>query len=201
MIRILLVEELGLVRDALRTVLSSEDDMAVVVDVAAVGHVVPEVQRVRPDVVLVNTDRVGPEIIRMARAVTTSFPATGVLVISASRSPEALSAALRAGVRGFVGTDIAPADLVKLVRAMAAGESVVDDAVAVAALRPSENPLTERERQVLQAVADGWPLREIGTGLHLSYGTVRNYLSRIMRKTGSRNRIEAIRRAQQEGWI
>ncbi|MDG4766097.1 response regulator transcription factor [Solwaraspora sp. WMMD406] len=201
MIEIMIVEAVGLLRGALDAVLSSQDDLRVVAGVADVGRLAQEVRRVRPDVVVIGTKRFGPELAGVAAEVSATSPTSRLLVLCAERSPESLAAALRAGVRGFVDADIAPADLMDLVRRVSAGERVVDGAMAVAALRPSANPLTSRERQVLWAVADGLPLREIGRDQHLAYGTVRNHLSRILRKTGARNRLEAVRRAQEEGWI
>lgn len=84
---------------------------------------------------------------------------------------------------------------------MALGEWVIDPAAAVAALSPLVGPLTVREREVLRAAAEGLPLREIACRLCLAYGTVRNHLTVILRKTGGRNRLEAVRRAQRDGWL
>jgi two-component system, NarL family, response regulator DesR len=201
MIRILIVEEAGLLRDALRTVLSSQSDLTVVADLARVDDIPQEVRRVHPDVVVVNSERVGPELVRLLAEAGGMSPETALVVVTGDRSPESLAAALRVGVRGFLAADLGPEDLIDVVRTVSAGERVVDAAIAVAALLPSDNPLSERERQVLRAVADGLPLQEIGRQLHLAYGTVRNHLSRILRKTGARNRIEAVRRAHEEGWI
>lgn len=201
MIRILIVEEAGLLRDALRTVLSSQSGLTVVADLARVEDIPKEVRRTRPDVVVVNSERIGSELVRLLDETSGASPGTALVVVTADRSPESLAAALRVGVRGFLGADIGPEDLIDVIRTVSVGERVVDAAIAVAALLPSDNPLSERERQVLRAVADGLPLPEIGRQLHLAYGTVRNHLSRILRKTGTRNRIEAVRRAHDEGWI
>ncbi|GFJ94478.1 response regulator transcription factor [Phytohabitans rumicis] len=89
----------------------------------------------------------------------------------------------------------------RLVRSVAAGHRVIDPVVAAAVLNPPLNPLTERERQVLRAAAEGLPAREIADRLYLAHGTVRNRMSAILRKTGARNRLEAIRRAQERGWL
>jgi two-component system, NarL family, response regulator DesR len=102
---------------------------------------------------------------------------------------------------GFLGTETSPYDLVESVRQMARGEPVLDAEVAVAALTADENPLTDRECEVLRMALDGAPAKEIAQRLYLSAGTVRNYLSRILAKTGARSRIEAIRIAQDAGWI
>jgi two-component system response regulator DesR len=102
---------------------------------------------------------------------------------------------------GLLTVNASPTDLVEGVRRLVRGEPVVDAALAVAALTALENPLTEREREVLRLAVDGAPVGEIAEILVLSVGTVRNYLSRIMVKTGARSRIEAIRIAQAAGWI
>jgi two-component system response regulator DesR len=102
---------------------------------------------------------------------------------------------------GLLGTDTTPADLAEAVRQMARGDIVLDPTVAVAALKAENNPLSEREREILRLAVAGMPTKEIAKTLHLSAGTVRNGLSRILAKTGARTRIEAMRIAQNSGWI
>lgn len=201
MIRVVIVEEMGLLRGALRAVLSSEDDLEVLADLAEYGDILAVTDRERPDVVVVDMELAGHDMPALVRRLVVQAPASAVLALSTQQSPEAMQEVLGCGARGFVGKDLPPAELVRAVRLVAAGERVIDPAMAVAALNPPTNPLTEREREVLRAAAEGIPLKEIARRLFLAYGTVRNHLSTILRKTGARNRLEAIRRAQRDGWL
>jgi two-component system response regulator DesR len=199
--RILIVEEVVLLRRALRTVLSNEDDLEVIADVPRVQDALGLARAVRPDVLVIDIEAGGPAAWAFVDRLAREVPECAVLALSAVPGPEALQAALRAGVRGFVGKDLPPAELVDQIRAVLKGELVVDPGAAVAALNPPPSPLTDREREVLRVAAEGLPLKEIANRLFLAHGTVRNHLSSIMRKTGTRNRMEAIRRARQDGWI
>jgi len=200
-IRIVIVEEMGLLRGALRAVLSHEVDLEVVADLAECGEIVAVVRIQRPDVVVVDIELSKGDMLAVVRRLGVEAPDSAILALSRQRSPDVLRAALRAGVRGFVGKDVPPAELVRLVRAVATGELVLDPAAAVAALNPPDSPLTQRERDVLLVAAEGLPLKEIARRLFMAHGTVRNHLSAILRKTGARNRLEAIRQAQRDGWL
>jgi two-component system response regulator DesR len=200
-IRIVIVEEMALLRGALRAVLSNEDDLEVVADLPAHGDILAVTRSERPHVVVVDMELKGVDMLAVVRRLSAEAPDSAVLGLSTQRSAEALQGALKAGARGFVGKDLPPAELAGLVRAVAGGQRVVDPVAAVAALSPPANPLTKREREVLRVAAEGLPLKEIGRRLFLAHGTVRNYLSTILRKTGTRNRLEAIRRAQRDGWL
>lgn len=198
-IRIVIVEEVGLLRSALSAVLSSEEDLEVVAELSVLDEAVGAVQTKSADVAVVSV--VGPDVHQDVRRLIEAAPGCEILLLSAVRDPRMLQQALRAGARGFVARDLPPAELANLVRLVARGEAVVDPAAAVAALGPSTNPLTERERQVLRIAAEGVSAKEIAHRLFLAHGTVRNHLSSIMRKTGTRNRLQAIRRAQEDGWL
>lgn len=197
-IRIAIVEEVGLLRSALGAVLSNEDDLEVVAELSTLDEFAATPRAKAADVAVVGVAGAG---LRGLRWLTEAAPDCAVLLLNAVRDPELLQEALLAGARGFVGRDLPPAELAGLVRLVARGEVVVDPATAVAALGPSTNPLTDRERQVLRIAAEGVPIKEIARRLFLAHGTVRNHLSSILRKTGTRNRLQAIRRAQQDGWL
>jgi two-component system response regulator DesR len=201
LIRIVIVEEMGLLRRALRAVLSNEDDLEVIADLPEHGDILAVTRSERPDIVVVDMELKGVDMVALVRRLSAEVPGTAVLALSTRPSPEALQRALRAGVRGFVDKDLPPAELARLVRAVANGERVVDPVAAVAALSPPESPLTEREREVLLVASEGLPVKEIARRLFLAQGTVRNHLSAVMHKTGTRNRLEAIRRAQRDGWL
>lgn len=201
MIRVVIVEEMGLLRGALRAMLSSEEDLEVVADLHEPGDLVALTRTRRPDVVVADLDLPGVDMLAVLARLAVEAPDSAVLTLSAQLTPEVLQRALRAGARGVVDKNVPPAELTRLVRAVAAGERVVDPGAAVAALMPVEGPLTERELEVLRIVAEGLPLKEIARRLFLAHGTVRNHLSVIMRKTGTRNRLEAVRQAQRAGWL
>jgi two-component system, NarL family, response regulator DesR len=200
-IRIMIVEARGLLRSALRTVLSSESDLEVVAEIDGDEDVVDVAGKGRPDVIVIDVDRTAGETGALLDRLAATQPYAAVLALSGAWTADSLRRALDSGVRGFTGKDLSPAQFVRVVRAVAAGHRVIDPVVAAAVLNPPQNPLTERERQVLRAAAEGLPAKEIANRLYLAHGTVRNRMSAILRKTGARNRLEAIRRAQERGWL
>jgi two-component system response regulator DesR len=190
--------------EALAATLASEKD----IDVVASAHTTDETfarARARlPDIAVLDASLPGTDDIQtLCQALCDALPRCGVLVVVDRRANPAVGAALlRLAPRvGVVGTDGTPADLAEAVRQMARGDIVLDVNVAVAALTAEHSPLTEREREVLRLASDGLPTKEIARHLHLSAGTVRNCLSRVLAKTGSRTRIEAMRTAQEAGWL
>lgn len=191
----MIVEGEALLRSTLSAVLSSEADLEVIAEVADSDKILAMAGRERPDVIVVDVDD-GP-----SDAVRLSEEGAAVLALSAQWTADAVRAALHAGVRGFASKDLSPAHFVRLVRSLASGEKVIDPAVAATVLNPPANPLTEREREVLRAAAEGLAPKEIANRLYLAPGTVRNRLSSILRKTGTRSRLEAIRRAREKGWL
>lgn len=200
-IRVVVVEEMGLLRAALSAVLSNEQDMEVVADLADVGELPSTVRRCQPDVVVLDLTPEAPGLIGAIERIGAEMPRAAVLAMSCRWNPSVLESALSAGARGFIGKDGPLEELVRMVRSLAAGERVIDPAAAAAVLSPPTCPLTRRELEVLQAAAEGLPSKEIARRLFLAHGTVRNHLSAILRKTGARNRMEAIRRAQRDGWL
>jgi two-component system response regulator DesR len=188
-----------LLRGALAAVFSIEDDLDVVAELDHADAVLPAVARERPDVLVLDAAMPGGlRIDEVCRA-----PADGVLVLVDREASAATHLHLVRHVPrvGVLATDASPDDLVNAVRRIAAGRPVVDVELTVAALKASENPLTARECEVLQLVTTGATAQEIARKLCLSAGTVRNYLSRILTKTNSRSRIEAVRKAESAGWI
>jgi two-component system response regulator DesR len=114
---------------------------------------------------------------------------------------QALSVVRRSPTVGVIATDVSPDDLVTAVRDVASGNTVFDASLALAAWRAGDNPLTEREGEVLRLISTGATVKEVARSLGLSAGTIRNYLSRILTKTEARSRIEAVHKAQEAGWI
>ncbi|KIR67006.1 MULTISPECIES: response regulator transcription factor [Micromonospora] len=201
MIHVVVAEDMGLLRSALCAALASEEDIEVIADAADVGDLWAVLRRERPDVLVLDLKPELPESAEVVAKVVAEAPGTAVLAMSHRWSPPLVEAALAAGARGLVSKDVALPELVRAVRTTAAGERVIDPSAAVAVLSPPVNPLTRREREVLREAAEGVPLKEIARRLFLAHGTVRNHLSAILHKTGARNRMEAVRLAQREGWL
>jgi two-component system response regulator DesR len=200
-IHVVVAEDMGLLRTALCAALSSQEDMTVVADVDGAADLLTVVRRNRPDVVVLDVSPESPDTVAVVAKIGVEAPDTAVLAMSRRWPPPLVEAALSAGARGLVGKDGPLEDLVRSIRAVAAGERVIDPAAAVAVLRPAVSPLTPRELEVLRAAAEGLPLKEIARRLFLAHGTVRNHLSAILRKTGARNRMEAVWLGRRDGWL
>ncbi|GAB7046941.1 response regulator transcription factor [Catenuloplanes indicus] len=204
MVRILLAMPQGLLRGALRYVLSTHPDMDVIAERDAVDATIEAVRSDAPDVTVLDLELLngpGRDPAGAARAAHSELPDSKILVLVDPRRP-GVGAHIASGppTIGFLAQTASPERVVDAVRRLAAGEPVVDADLLVAALMPS-SPLTDRELHVLEVAALGTPVKEIARTLSLSPGTVRNHLSRIIAKTGARNRIEAIHLAKEKGWI
>lgn len=200
-IRLLLADDQALVRGALEALLNLEPDLDVVGHAADGAEAVTEAARLEPDVCLMDIQMPGTDGIQATREVRRVSPQTRILVLTTFARPGYLRAALDAGASGFTVKD-APADqLADAVRRVHVGLRVVDPDLAEAALFEGDNPLSERERQVLRLSSDGRPVARIAAEVFLSPGTVRNHLSSAIGKTGAQNRAGAARTARDKGWI
>jgi two-component system response regulator DesR len=200
-IRILLAEDQGMVQDALATLLGMEDDLEVVSRLAAGDRVVETAMALRPDVALLDIELPGMDGLTAAAELHRALPACRILILTTFARPGYLRRAIQAGASGFMVKDGPVEALVQAIRDILDGRQVIDPALAAAALRAGSDPLSQRERDVLGAAADGSSVAEIAARLFLSEGTVRNYLSSAIGKLGARNRLEAIRVAEQRGWL
>jgi two-component system, NarL family, response regulator DesR len=200
-IRLLLADDQNLVRAALATMLGLEDDFEVVAQVARGDEVVVAAQRARPDIALLDIDMPGVDGLAAAAALSHEVPDCRVIMLTAFARPGYLRRAMEAGAAGFVVKDAPAEQLADAVRRVARGERVVDPGLAAATLAGGASPLTGRERDVLVAARDGATVADISAKLFLTEGTVRNYLSAAIAKTGVRNRVEAVRVADQRGWL
>jgi two-component system, NarL family, response regulator DesR len=200
-IRTMIVAEMDLLRGGLRAVLDHESDLEVVADLGYGDDALSVAAQRLPDVVVVDVDTSDADPLGLVRQMRERLPTCSVIVLSGQTTPNVLQRALGAHARGFLGKDRPPAELVQTVRQVAGGELVIDPVAALAAIAAATNPLTAREREVLRAAALGLRSKEIAARTFLAYGTVRNLLSAVVRKTGSRNHWEAIRRAQDAGWL
>ncbi|WP_335977525.1 MULTISPECIES: response regulator transcription factor [Streptomycetaceae] len=200
-IRVLLADDQSMVREALATLLGLEADIEVVAQVARGDEVVAAVLEHRPDVALLDIEMPGATGIEAAAQVRAAAPEVKVVIVTTFGRPGYLRRAMESGARAFLVKDAPAAQLADAVRRVLAGERVIDPSLAAAALAEGADPLTAREREVLNAAADGALNAEIARRLRLSEGTVRNYLSTAIQKTGARNRAEAARIAGEKGWL
>lgn len=201
MIRVLLAEDQGMMRSALATLLGLEPDLEIVAQVDSGDQVVAAAREHRPDVALLDIEMPGTSGLDAAAELRAAVPECRVMILTTFGRPGYLRRAMDAGARGFLVKDGPVEDLAAAIRKVLAGETVVDPALAAAALAAGPNPLTERERDVLAAAVDGATIAELAGRLHLSESTVRNYLSSAIGKTGSRNRMEAVQAARAQGWL
>ncbi|WP_328606862.1 response regulator transcription factor [Amycolatopsis sp. NBC_00345] len=200
-IRLLLADDQELVRQALCALLELEDDFEVVGSVGRGDLVADAALAGRPDVALLDIEMPGLDGLAAAAVLAAQVPDCRVVMLTTFGRAGYLRRAMDAGAVGFVVKD-APAEvLADAIRRVMKGERVVDPALAVATLAAGESPLTARERDVLIAARSGVSVAEIAANLYLSEGTVRNYLSAAISKTGTRNRMEALRTADERGWL
>ncbi|HEU0241307.1 MAG TPA: response regulator transcription factor [Micromonosporaceae bacterium] len=201
MIRILLADDQHLVRGALAALLALEDDFEVVASVADGAEAVQAAIEHRPDVALLDVEMPGLDGVAATRQIVTRAPGVRVMILTTFGRPGYLRRAMDAGARGFMVKDAPPDRLAAAVRQVHLGRTVVDPALAVASLSSGANPLSEREADALRAAEDGGTVADIARTLILSEGTVRNYLSAAIGKTGARTRAEAARVARENGWL
>lgn len=201
MISVLVAEDTAILRDTLVAVLNLETDLSVVAEVGDGDHILPAAMRYRPHVAVLDIDLPGTDGISAAALLAERLPECRVVILTGHARPANLRAALSAQVAGFLAKDAPARDLIDAIRRVAEGQRVVDPGTALAALDSSPSPLTPRETDVLRLHAEGFDPKEIASRLHLSYGTVRNYLAAATDKVGARNRIHAIRIATENNWI
>src|SRR6266699_1018861 len=201
MIRVLLAEDQAMVRGALAALLTLEGDIEIVAEVGNGNDVVPSALTAKPDVALLDIEMPGCDGITAAAALHAQLPSCRVLILTTFGRPGYLRRSMESGVVGFLLKDAPAAQLAAAIRRAVAGERIIDPTLAMTALSEGNNPLTEREREVLAAATSGASIAEIAESLFLSEGTVRNYLSVAVQKVGAHNRVEAAHIAEQKGWL
>ncbi|KEG40145.1 response regulator transcription factor [Streptomyces althioticus] len=201
MIRVLLAEDQAMVREALAALLGLEPDIEVVAQVARGDEVLAAARAHDVDVALLDIEMPGATGIEAAAVLHRELPDLKLVVLTTFGRPGYLRGAMESGADAFLVKDAPAARLAEAIRRVLAGERVIDPALAAAALAEGANPLTDREREVLRAAADGSTNADLAATLHLSPGTVRNYLSTAIQKLAARNRTEAVRIARDKGWL
>lgn len=201
MIRILIAEDQALVRGALAALLGLEDDFQVVGLAADGREALALCRQLAPDIVLTDIEMPHMTGLELAACLAEAGSATRVVIVTTFARSGYLRRALAAGVRGYLLKD-APADtLAAAIRSVHAGGRAVAPELALESWGGTQDPLSERERQVLRLAGEGRSSIDIARQVHLSEGTVRNYLSEAISKLGAANRIEAYRMARDAGWL
>ena len=189
MIRLLIADDENLLRLALAALLDLEDGLEVVAQADNGTDAVKLALSLEPDVVLLDLEMPALDGIDTATAILAERPGQAIILLTRHGRPGVLKRALRAGVRGFLGKTVEPERLAQIIVDVHAGNRYVDSEISTAAMI-DDCPLTDRELDVLRLTVEGLSVREIGLGLHLAAGTVRNYLSSAMQKTGTSARHE-----------
>ena len=201
MTRVLIAEDMHMIRGALVALLSLEHDIEVVAEVERGDAIVEAALRTHPDVAVLDIDLPGLDGLSAAAALHDQVPGCRALVLTGLGQPGNLLRALKANVRGFLLKDAPASELANAIRSVAAGRRVIDPELVAAAIETGSSPLTHREADVLRCAESGLRTTEIGDRLALSPATVRNYLSSCIAKLGARNRLDAIRIARDAGWL
>jgi len=202
MVRVILVEGMSLIRGALAALLSAERDIEVVASVGDGEQIAPGAIEPQPDVAVIDIDPVSrASVDATATQIRERFPDCRTIILGTLAKPRDVRRALAIDADGHLSKAVPPEQLADSIRSVARGATVTDVGARVRALRRDESPLTGRECEILRLAADGAPACEIAYRLSLAVGTVRNYLSAIVTKTGARTLIDAIRIADEAGWL
>jgi len=191
---------MNLLRCALTSLLRAEADIDVVAALECDGTLVDTVQRLQPNVVLIDVDEATEACMHVVEELGRRAPLVPIVALAPAKPP-IVRRLLTIPVSSAIDRNKPPARLLEAVRAAAGGRQVVDVSLAVAALAVRPNPLTAQEVEVLRRAAGGATGPEIAQQMHLSRGTVRNYLSKVAIKTSARGRVDAVRIAREAGWL
>jgi two-component system response regulator DesR len=198
---VLLAEDMDLLRTALVSLLSDEEDIEVIADLKCDQQAVSVAMRLRPDVAVISADLPDNKGLRTVHELRKRLPECQIVALTVRRPAGLLKRLLAADVSALIDKNAPAARLLHAIRGVAGGETVIDANLVIAALSAGSSPFTPRELAVLRLAAEGASGPEIAKQLSLSPGTVRNYLSNAMNKTGARTRIDAIRIATESGWL
>ncbi len=190
-----------MVRGALAALIELQPDLKVVAEVERGQDILPVAMAHRPDVAIIDIDQSGHDGLAEAAKLRRQLPTCRTLILTSLGHPGALRRVLAAEVSGFILKDTPAGQLATAIRGVASGRHVFDTQIAVATWDCGNSPLSKREHAVLRLAADGSEPAEIAAELHLSVGTVRNYLTTIVAKLHARNRVDAVRKAYDVGWL
>jgi two-component system response regulator DesR len=198
---VLIAEDQGMVRGALASLLELEPDIEVVAQVSRGDEVVAAATAAKPDIALLDIEMPGATGLQAAQQLRATEPSVRILILTTFGRPGYLRTAMEHGASGFLLKDAPASELAGAIRRAIAGERIVDPGLAAVALSQGESPLTPREHEVLEASRRHATVAELAAALYLSPGTVRNHLSSVMQKLDARNRGEAVRVAEERGWL
>ncbi len=212
MIRLLIIDDHEMVREGLKAMLVAEPDFAIVGDAANAEQTLEMIERLRPDVALLDIRLPGISGIDLCRIITSQYPQTAVIILTTFTDESLVAQCIQAGARGFIVKDIERFDLKRSIRAVVRGEAVIDPKAAVAVLaqlrramqvnqEPSPEPLSTQQIVILRLIAQGLSSREIATQLYLSENTVKGYVQEILHRLSVKNRTEAVMVAVKQGWL
>ncbi|GAB3620019.1 response regulator transcription factor [Glutamicibacter endophyticus] len=201
MIRIIIADDQHLVRGALVALLNLEADLQVVAECSDGDEVLAALAEHPADVALLDVQMPRQDGLQTAAQLRAAHPEVKIIIVTTFDRPGYFRQAFDLGAQGFLVKDAPPAELVEAIRRVHRGGKVIDPQLAMLSVQTAQNPLTEREREVLSLAAAGGPVARIAGQLHLSAGTVRNHLSNAIGKLGAANRIEAAHAAKERGWI
>jgi two-component system response regulator DevR len=212
MIRLLIIDDHEMVREGLKAMLVAEPDFAIVGDAANAEQALEMIERLSPDVALLDIRLPGVSGIDLCRTVASQYPQTAVLILTTFTDENLVAQCIQAGARGFIVKDIERFDLKRSIRAVARGEAVIDPKAAVVVLaqlrrapqvnqESSPEPLSTQQIVILRLIAQGLSSREIATRLYLSENTVKGYVQEILHRLGVKNRTEAVMVAVKQGWL
>jgi len=200
-IKILVAEDVAIVRGALVALIELEPDLKVVAAVRSGDEIVPAAQEHQAEIAIIDIDLPGLDGLSAAAQLHDNLPSCRTLILTNLGSAGMVRRALAAHVSGYVLKEAPPEQLATAIRDIAAGRRIIDMRLAMSAWDGGKNPLSPREHEVLRLAAEGLEPVEIAKALHLSVGTVRNYLTTIVAKLNARNRVDAVKTAYDSGWL
>ena len=212
MIRLLIIDDHEMVREGLKAMLVTEPDFSIVGDAANAEQALDLIERLHPDVALLDVRLPGESGVEVCRTVSERYPDTAVIILTTFTDENLVARCIQAGARGFIVKDIERFDLKRSIRAVARGEAAIDPKAAVAVLaqlrraplvvgEAAPEPLSSQQIVILRLVAQGLSSREIATQLYLSENTVKGYVQEILHRLGVKNRTEAVMVAVKQGWL
>lgn len=213
MIRLLLVDDHEMVREGLKAILVAEADFQIVGEAANVEQALELIERLRPDITLVDIRLPGTNGIELCRLASERYPQTAIIILTTFTDESLVAQCIQAGARGFLVKDIERLDLKRSIRAVARGEAAIDTKVTASVLAqlrrsspasepaPTPDLLSAQQLVILRLVAQGLSSREIATQLYLSENTVKGYVQEILHRLNVKNRTEAVMVAVKQGWL
>jgi two-component system, NarL family, response regulator DevR len=217
MIRLMIIDDHEMVREGLKAILVTEPDFSIVGLAANAEEALILIERLRPDVALLDVRLPGVSGIEVCRIVTEQYPETAVIILTTFTDEQLIAQSIQAGAKGFILKDVERFDLKRAIRAVARGEAAIDTKTAAAVLaqlrrvgdhkgrpykkEPLTEPLSSQQIVILRLVAQGLSSREIATQLYLSENTVKGYVQEILHRLGVKNRTEAVMVAVKQGWL